>query len=746
MKLKNFFLFGWLFLSAAGVYAQNLPEQNCPGAIPVCSPIYTQNNSYVGFGTLQELNSNNQGCLFSAEKNDVWYVINVTTSGTLAFTITPNNLSDDYDFGVWDVTGVGCSAIYNYITNTQNNYLPIGCNYSGVSGATGLSTTITGPQWEPALNVIAGQTLVLNVSNYSSTQSGYVLDFTPSTASIYDTVKPKFISAGSHCNIAGSSLTVTMSEPILCSSLAGDGSDFYLTPAIPGVTNIVSASSPNCSSTSLTTNTFTLQFASSLPPGTYLLHSQEGTDGNSILDNCGNQQNYSTTTLPDSISFTLNAGTPPVMTILDTPACIKARLILDRGVKCNTIAANGSDFFITGPSTLNVTSATAINCDALNMTDTIDLTFDRSAQVAGVYTLHVQNGTDGNTMLDTCGAAVNNTISWTVSDQGVDAVVTPNLICDPGYVQLSATTALQPSPSGYQYHWVPSATVADTTAASTLAYVNENTTYQVSIVDKDFCIRRDTTHVTISIRNPEIAPITNPEICIGDNIQINASGGLNYAWYPANDLSCTDCPNPVAAPLQTTQYFVAISDQYNCIDTLSQTIVVHPLPIVNAGYDLTIYFGEQTQLAAGTNAGIIYAWEPPTGLNYNNVPNPIASPKENTTYTVTVIDENQCRNTDSVTVFVRSDIPVIIPSAFSPNGDGRNDVFRVGNTSFHRLQEFRVFNRWGQEIFSTTDSKKGWDGTFKGVPQETGVYNYIIRVSYPDGRVEMYKGDVTLVR
>jgi gliding motility-associated-like protein len=268
----------------------------------------------------------------------------------------------------------------------------------------------------------------------------------------------------------------------------------------------------------------------------------------------------------------------------------------------------------------------------------------------------------------------------------------------------------------------------------------------VSIVDKDLCIRRDTTHVTISIRNPEIAPITNPEICIGDNIQINASGGLNYAWYPADELSCTDCPNPIAAPLQTTQYFVVISDQYNCSDTLSQTIVVNPLPVVDAGDDVTIYFGEQTQLAAGTNKGIIYAWEPPAGLNYNNVPNPIASPAQSTTYMVTVIDENQCRNTDSVTVFVRSDIPVIIPSAFSPNGDGRNDVFRVGNTSFHRLQEFRVFNRWGQEIFSTTDPKKGWDGTFKGVPQETGVYNYIIRVSYPDGRVETFKGNVTLVR
>jgi len=741
MKLKNFSLLSLMVVFSLKLSAQGQPEQDCSSAISVCQAVYNQPNSYTSFGQTQELNSSNQGCLGGNETNSAWYIINVTSSGTLVFTITPNLTSNDYDFAVWNATGQGCAAIAAGP--------PTRCNFSGQGGPTGLSATAAnpsegagGPPWSSLINVTAGETYILLVDNWSNNAIGYTLDFSASTASIHDTVSPKFQSAGSHCGTVSNALNVSVTEPIQCSSIAANGTDFYITPAVPGVSNVVASSSTNCTgNVNQFTTTFSIQFAGTLPPGTYWLHAQSGSDGNSVLDNCGNELAYT-----DSISFTMNAGNPPVMTILDTPACIKARLILDRGVKCNTIAANGSDFFITGPSTLNVTSATAINCDALNMTDTIDLTFDRSAQVAGVYTLHVQNGTDGNTMLDTCGAAVNNTISWTVSDQGVDAVVTPNLICDPGYVQLSATTALQPSPSGYQYHWIPSATVADTTAASTLAYVNENTTYHVSIIDKDFCIRRDTTQVTISIRNPEIAPITNPEICIGDNIQINASGGLNYAWYPANDLSCTDCPNPVAAPLQTTQYFVAISDQYNCIDTLSQTIVVHPLPIVDAGDDVTIYFGEQTQLAAGTNAGIIYAWEPPTGLNYNNVPNPIASPKENTTYTVTVIDENQCRNTDSVTVFVRSDIPVIIPSAFSPNGDGRNDVFRVGNTSFHRLQEFRIFNRWGQEIFSTTDSKKGWDGTFKGVPQETGVYNYIIRVSYPDGRVEMYKGDVTLVR
>jgi gliding motility-associated-like protein len=73
-------------------------------------------------------------------------------------------------------------------------------------------------------------------------------------------------------------------------------------------------------------------------------------------------------------------------------------------------------------------------------------------------------------------------------------------------------------------------------------------------------------------------------------------------------------------------------------------------------------------------------------------------------------------------------------------------VFRVSNMTVQRYVEFRVFNRWGQEVYNGTDGRKGWDGTWKGVPQEIGNYQYLIRVAYPDGFVETYKGDVTLVR
>ena len=104
-----------------------------------------------------------------------------------------------------------------------------------------------------------------------------------------------------------------------------------------------------------------------------------------------------------------------------------------------------------------------------------------------------------------------------------------------------------------------------------------------------------------------------------------------------------------------------------------------------------------------------------------------------------------CRDT----AYVRVDLEYIdqyIPTVFSPNGDGLNDVFRLMNMKYQRLTEFRIFDRWGNEVFSTTDPSAGWDGKFNGAPMDMGVYSYLIRVALPNGRYHTYKGDITLMR
>lgn len=91
---------------------------------------------------------------------------------------------------------------------------------------------------------------------------------------------------------------------------------------------------------------------------------------------------------------------------------------------------------------------------------------------------------------------------------------------------------------------------------------------------------------------------------------------------------------------------------------------------------------------------------------------------------------------------------IMIPNAFTPNGDGRNDLFKLVNTTNERLLDFRIFNRWGTILYRSPDDDvtKGWDGNYKNQPQPTGVYGYVIRIAYSDGNIETYKGTVTLIR
>ena len=95
---------------------------------------------------------------------------------------------------------------------------------------------------------------------------------------------------------------------------------------------------------------------------------------------------------------------------------------------------------------------------------------------------------------------------------------------------------------------------------------------------------------------------------------------------------------------------------------------------------------------------------------------------------------------------IKPERSIMIPTAFSPNGDGINDVFKLVNVKNEKLIDFRVFNRWGTIVYNSKDMYQGWDGNYKGQAQATGVYGYAIRIMYEDGVEEIYKGTVTLVR
>ncbi|MES1224925.1 MAG: hypothetical protein ABUT20_56075, partial [Bacteroidota bacterium] len=217
-KPFGFLLIALLIISQVTLKAQVVPNnQDCLGAIPICQGVYTQTNSYVGTGNIPNEINSGSSCLLSGEKNDVWYVFTVQTSGILNFTITPNNLSDDYDWAVYNLTNNTCAQIFTIPT------LEVSCNYSGSPGPTG-PNGLAGAQNNPPFAVTAGQTYVLNVSNFSSTQSGYTFDVGATTATIFDATPPylkEVVStpAGSPLTCGLSKITVKFSENINCNSL-----------------------------------------------------------------------------------------------------------------------------------------------------------------------------------------------------------------------------------------------------------------------------------------------------------------------------------------------------------------------------------------------------------------------------------------------------------------------------------------------------------------------------------------------
>ncbi len=225
-RIRSIVLLLLLSFASFQMLAQVPTVQDCLGAIPVCQGVYFQPNAFSGTGNYLNEISNGPGCpsecMLDGEKNDVWYIITVLSDGNLGFLLTPNTMSDDYDWAVYNLTYAKCDEIIN-------RTLEVSCNWSGTSGGTGPNGNsasscqgASGTPYNALVPVQTGEIFVINISNYTSSQSGYTLDFAPSTASVFDTVPP-YISTVYANGISGcdvNSLTFDFSENVLCSRVS----------------------------------------------------------------------------------------------------------------------------------------------------------------------------------------------------------------------------------------------------------------------------------------------------------------------------------------------------------------------------------------------------------------------------------------------------------------------------------------------------------------------------------------------
>ena len=219
-----------------------------------------------------------------------------------------------------------------------------------------------------------------------------------------------------------------------------------------------------------------------------------------------------------------------------------------------------------------------------------------------------------------------------------------------------------------------------------------------------------------------------------------------YQWEPAASIENPTAVISIANPGTTTVYKVTVKDTYGCNFNVADEVKVTVQPPVNAfaGNDTTATVRVPHQLRA--TGGVQYLWSPASALNNPFISNPLAVLNMDTRFAVEVKDTIGCVGYDTVLVKVYEGITYYVPNAFSPNGDGLNDVFKPIPVGIVSTNYFRIFNRYGAIVFETNQWNKGWDGTYKEIPQKTGNYVWVIKGAGRDGKVIEMRGNVVLVR
>jgi gliding motility-associated-like protein len=339
-----------------------------------------------------------------SDKNPYWYKFTCYASGSFAFTITPKNLGDDYDWQLFDITGHNPMDIYTDAS------LIVSANWSGSYGVTGTSASAKNAfecasnptagisTYSKLPNIIAGHEYILLISHFDDgTQSGYDLSFPTGqqsgagNSSIVDPVIPAMKNVYGICD--GSEIVVVINKKVKCNSLAADGTDFSVSG--PVAIGVLSATAGSCSN-SFDMDTVRLKLNRIMAPGTYTVTAKVGSDGNSLVDNCNNS-------LPGQqgkLNFIPAVPTPmdsiiPVTCIKDT-----LQLVFSKPMMCSSIAADGSDFTITGPVPVTVKSAKGVCSNGVSTY--INILLAAPIRANGVFTITLKRGSDGNTLIDEC--------------------------------------------------------------------------------------------------------------------------------------------------------------------------------------------------------------------------------------------------------------------------------------------------------------------------------------------------------
>ncbi len=281
-----------------------------------------------------------------------------------------------------------------------------------------------------------------------------------------------------------------------------------------------------------------------------------------------------------------------------------------------------------------------------------------------------------------------------------------------------------------------------TGSTATSITVKPVTTTTYSVQASDGVCTTDTS-VTIVVNTKPAVVVSGTEvICYGAETTLSASGAETYKWIPGTGLNCDTCPNVLANPTSTITYTV-IGYNGGCTDTALASIKVSPRPKGTACCSDTIQMGDTVTIYALDSSAVSVSWSPVSNIACNTCPATKVSPEFTTTYTVVMTDSSGCEVVDSVNIFVEGCSTIWIPDAFTPNGDGLNDVFEPKGVCIVSYSMY-IFDRWGELLYYTPNGKP-WNGMFKNAPVQEDTYVY--KIVEEDGyrKMHTYIGRVTVI-
>ncbi|MDZ4846946.1 MAG: gliding motility-associated C-terminal domain-containing protein [Chitinophagales bacterium] len=369
---------------------------------------------------------------------------------------------------------------------------------------------------------------------------------------------------------------------------------------------------------------------------------------------------------------------------------------------------------------------------------------------------------------DTNGCLYQDSVALAVRRNPFVQSINDITICKGETVILETDTSLVNS-----YSWSPAKFLNDASLLSPTSTPDNSTVYLVSVVNEYGCARWDTVHVNV-IEEVVASLQGDDAVCRGESAMIEveveqaSANGYDIRWLPTNYFSQQNLNPQFITPNQSMVVTAIITSETCAADTVQFEIEVNELPAVDAGEDRYVYLGENVRLHAESRDEIdSYNWSSPELLECGTCETTTWQAELSRSFVVNVVDENGCAANDTVLFRVTGGCKddIFIPTGFTPNGDETNDKFFIRSVHEVKLEYFKIFDRWGREVYSSNDITQGWDGTHpsgwngfysnnflkkeESIPVSDvipGVYVYILKVGCHNGMQAMIQGNVTLIR